>query len=27
MVPAPITAVKDMSSKDENGIMTVHCMA
>ena len=27
MVPSAVTAVKDMSSKDENGIMTVHCMA
>lgn len=27
MVPAPVTAIKDMASNDENGIMTVHCMA
>jgi hypothetical protein len=27
MVPAPVTAIKDMSAKHENGIMTVHCMA
>lgn len=27
MVPAPVTAIKDMASKDENGILTVHCMA
>lgn len=27
MVPSAVTAIKDMSSKDENGIMTVHCMA
>ena len=27
MVPAPVTAIKDMSANDENGIMTVHCMA
>jgi len=27
MVPSAVTAVKDMASKDENGIMTVHCMA
>jgi len=27
MVPSAVTAVKDMSAKDENGIMTVHCMA
>jgi hypothetical protein len=27
MVPSAVTAVKDMSSKAENGIMTVHCMA
>jgi len=27
MIPAPITALKDHHSHDENGIMTVHCMA
>jgi len=27
MVPSAVTAVKDMASKDENGILTVHCMA
>jgi len=27
MVPSAVTAIKDMASKDENGIMTVHCMA
>lgn len=27
MVPAPITAVKDMSANDPNGILTVQCMA
>jgi hypothetical protein len=27
MVPSAVTAMKDMSSRDENGIMTVHCMA
>ena len=27
MVPAPVTAMKDMSSNDAKGIMTVHCMA
>jgi len=27
MVPSAVTAIKDMSANDENGIMTVHCMA
>ena len=27
MVPAPVTAMKDMSMNDPKGIMTVHCMA
>lgn len=27
MVPAPVTAMKDLSVNDPKGIMTVHCMA
>ena len=27
MVPAPVTAMKDMCANDPKGIMTVHCMA
>ena len=27
MVPAPVTAIRDMSANDANGIMTVNCMA
>jgi len=27
MVPAPVTAMKNMSQNDPTGIMTVHCMA
>ena len=27
MVPAPVTAYKNMSSQHEDGILTVHCMS
>lgn len=26
MVPAPVTAIKDMSMQRDDGIMTIHCM-